>query len=78
MRGVHSRDGAGTRREPLAHRVRYGRVLLTDDVGARDGVPGGQQLPHAALRGMPTRAKIEELHLYWFDTGHPLVVELSS
>jgi len=28
------------------------------------------------LRGLPTRAKIEELHRYWFDTGIPLVVEL--
>jgi deazaflavin-dependent oxidoreductase (nitroreductase family) len=30
------------------------------------------------LRGLPTRAKIKELHRYWFDTGHPLVVELRS
>ena len=28
------------------------------------------------LRGLPTRAKIEELHRYWFDTGIPLVVDL--
>jgi deazaflavin-dependent oxidoreductase (nitroreductase family) len=28
------------------------------------------------LRGLPTRAKIEELHSYWFDTGIPLVVDL--
>ena len=28
------------------------------------------------LRGRPTRAKIEELHRYWFDTGIPLVVDL--
>jgi deazaflavin-dependent oxidoreductase (nitroreductase family) len=28
------------------------------------------------LRGLPTRAKIKELHRYWFDTGIPLVVEL--
>ena len=28
------------------------------------------------LRGFPTRAKIEELHRYWFDTGIPLVVDL--
>ena len=28
------------------------------------------------MRGLPTRAKIEELHAYWFDTGVPLVVEL--
>jgi deazaflavin-dependent oxidoreductase (nitroreductase family) len=28
------------------------------------------------LRGLPTRAKIEELHRYWFDTGIPLVIDL--
>jgi deazaflavin-dependent oxidoreductase (nitroreductase family) len=28
------------------------------------------------LRGMPSRAKIQELHRYWFDTGIPLVVDL--
>jgi deazaflavin-dependent oxidoreductase (nitroreductase family) len=28
------------------------------------------------IRGLPTRAKIEKLHSYWFDTGIPLVVEL--
>jgi len=28
------------------------------------------------LRGLPTRAKIQELHRYWFDTGIPLVIEL--
>jgi deazaflavin-dependent oxidoreductase (nitroreductase family) len=30
------------------------------------------------LRGLPTRAKIKELHRYWFDTGVPLVVELAE
>lgn len=30
------------------------------------------------LRGLPTRAKIIELHRYWFDTGIPLVVELEG
>ena len=30
------------------------------------------------LRGLPTRAKIKELHRYWFDTGIPLVVELTG
>jgi deazaflavin-dependent oxidoreductase (nitroreductase family) len=30
------------------------------------------------LRGLPTRAKIKELHRYWFDTGIPLVVELGA
>jgi deazaflavin-dependent oxidoreductase (nitroreductase family) len=30
------------------------------------------------LRGLPTRAKLMALHRYWFDTGIPLVVELSD
>ncbi len=30
------------------------------------------------VRGLPTRAKIEDLHRYWFDTGIPLVVELGA
>ena len=30
------------------------------------------------LRGLPTRAKVKELHRYWFDTGIPLVVELAE
>ncbi len=28
------------------------------------------------LRGLPTRAKIKELHGYWFDTGIPFAIEL--
>lgn len=28
------------------------------------------------LHGLPTRAKIKDLHRYWFDTGVPLVVDL--
>jgi deazaflavin-dependent oxidoreductase (nitroreductase family) len=30
------------------------------------------------LRGLPTRAKVRELHGYWFDTGVPLVIELQD
>ena len=30
------------------------------------------------LRGLPSRAKIKELHRYWFDTGIPLVVDLTG
>jgi deazaflavin-dependent oxidoreductase (nitroreductase family) len=30
------------------------------------------------LRGLPTRAKIKDLHRYWFDTGIPLVVDLQD
>jgi hypothetical protein len=29
------------------------------------------------IRGLPSRAKIMQLHRYWFDTGIPLVVELA-
>ena len=36
----------------------------------------GECLLH--LRGLPTRAKIKALHRYWFDTGTPIVVELSD
>lgn len=28
------------------------------------------------LRGRPTRAKIEDLHAYWFDTGIPVAIDL--
>jgi deazaflavin-dependent oxidoreductase (nitroreductase family) len=28
------------------------------------------------LRGVPTRAKIKELHRYWFDSGVPFVIDL--
>lgn len=34
----------------------------------------GEALLH--LRGLPTRAKIVDMHRYWFDTGIPLVVDL--
>lgn len=30
------------------------------------------------LRGRPTRAKIEDLHAYWFDTGIPVAIDLVS
>ena len=30
------------------------------------------------LRGLPTRSKIQDLHRYWFDTGIPLVIELTK
>lgn len=30
------------------------------------------------LRGLPSRAKIKELHRYWFETGIPLVIELAE
>jgi deazaflavin-dependent oxidoreductase (nitroreductase family) len=30
------------------------------------------------VRGLPTRSKIKELHRYWFDTGIPIVVDLTE
>jgi deazaflavin-dependent oxidoreductase (nitroreductase family) len=30
------------------------------------------------LRGVPSRAKIKDLHRYWFDTGIPIVIELAA
>ena len=30
------------------------------------------------LHGLPTRAKIKELHRYWLDTGVPLVIDLNA
>jgi deazaflavin-dependent oxidoreductase (nitroreductase family) len=30
------------------------------------------------LRGFPSRAKIKDLHRYWFDTGIPIVIELAA
>jgi deazaflavin-dependent oxidoreductase (nitroreductase family) len=30
------------------------------------------------LRGFPSRAKVKDLHRYWFETGVPLVVELEG
>ena len=30
------------------------------------------------LRGLPTRAKIKDLHRYWFNTGIPLVVDMRA
>lgn len=30
------------------------------------------------LRGLPTRAKVQELHRYWFETGIPIVIDLKE
>lgn len=30
------------------------------------------------LRGLPTRTKIKALHRYWFDTGIPIAIDLST
>jgi deazaflavin-dependent oxidoreductase (nitroreductase family) len=64
----------GTAREiddPLE--LERAREAICETVNASDY---GESLVH--LRGLPTRAKIEALHRYWFDTGIPLVVDLSD
>ncbi|MFI7000775.1 nitroreductase family deazaflavin-dependent oxidoreductase [Nocardia sp. NPDC050175] len=47
------------------------RTILCETVTAMDY---GECTLH--LRGRPSRAKIRELHRYWFDTGNPLVIEI--
>ncbi|HSS26263.1 MAG TPA: nitroreductase/quinone reductase family protein [Mycobacterium sp.] len=49
------------------------RSVLCESVYPTDYAEAGLH-----LRGLPTRAKIKELHRYWFDTGHPLVIELTT
>jgi deazaflavin-dependent oxidoreductase (nitroreductase family) len=49
------------------------RSVLCDSVYLTDYAEAGLH-----LRGLPTRTKIKELHEYWFDSGHPIVVELGS
>lgn len=48
------------------------REVICDNVYPTDYAEAGLH-----LRGLPTRAKIKELHEYWFDTGHPLIIELA-
>lgn len=47
------------------------REVICDRVHLMDY---GEAVLH--LRGVPTRAKITDMHRYWFDTGIPLVVDL--
>jgi deazaflavin-dependent oxidoreductase (nitroreductase family) len=68
------RTYAGTAREiddPVE--LDRAREAISETVNVSDY---GECLLH--LRGLPTRAKIEALHRYWFDTGIPLVVDLSD
>jgi deazaflavin-dependent oxidoreductase (nitroreductase family) len=68
------RTYSGTAREiddPVE--LEQAREAICETVNASDY---GECLLH--LRGLPTRAKITALHRYWFDTGIPLVVELSD
>jgi deazaflavin-dependent oxidoreductase (nitroreductase family) len=47
------------------------RELLSESVFPTDY---GECMIH--LRGLPSRAKIKDLHRYWFDTGIPLAIDL--
>jgi deazaflavin-dependent oxidoreductase (nitroreductase family) len=49
------------------------RSLICDKVFPNDY---GECALH--LRGWPTRAKIQELHRYWFNTGVPVVIDLKE
>jgi deazaflavin-dependent oxidoreductase (nitroreductase family) len=49
------------------------RKLMCDTVFPNDY---GESALH--LRGWPTRAKIQELHRYWFETGIPVVIDLKE
>jgi deazaflavin-dependent oxidoreductase (nitroreductase family) len=54
-----------------AAEVERARSLFCDNVYPIDY---GECLLH--LRGMPSRAKIKELHRYWFETGNLVAVDL--
>lgn len=49
------------------------RALLCDTVVFLDF---GECALH--LRGLPSRAKIRELHAYWFDTGRAVAIDLAT
>jgi deazaflavin-dependent oxidoreductase (nitroreductase family) len=53
--------------------VAEARDALTESVFATDY---GECSIH--LRGLPNRAKIKDLHRYWFDTGIPLAIDLEG
>jgi deazaflavin-dependent oxidoreductase (nitroreductase family) len=50
--------------------IAQARTVLCDTVNRFDTAECAMH-----LRGRPTRAKIEALHAYWFDTGIPVAIE---
>jgi hypothetical protein len=60
-------------KSPTLPNGQVARSVLCDSVYLTDYAEAGLH-----LRGLPTRTKIKELHEYWFDSGHPIVVELGS
>ncbi|WKG12542.1 nitroreductase/quinone reductase family protein [Nocardia sp. PE-7] len=68
--GTHN----GTAREIIdPDELATARALLCDTVVLVDF---GECALH--LRGMPSRAKIRELHEYWFDTGRAVAIDLTT
>ena len=70
------RDGsfAGVAREIIdPAELQEARNTLCDNVYPSDF---GECAIH--LRGLPTRAKIQRLHRYWFETGIPVVIDLEG
>jgi deazaflavin-dependent oxidoreductase (nitroreductase family) len=53
--------------------MEHARAAICDTVHPSDY---GECVLH--LRGLPSRAKIQELHRYWFDTGIPIVIDLKE
>jgi deazaflavin-dependent oxidoreductase (nitroreductase family) len=71
---IRGGDFDGIAREITDAREReQARSLICDSVFPNDY---GECALH--LRGLPTRAKIQELHRYWFDTGTPFVIDLKE
>jgi len=69
--GLRTHSGTAREINDTVERERA-REVICETVNASDY---GECILH--LRGLPTRAKITALHRYWFDTGIPLVVDLS-
>src|SRR5438093_425751 len=69
IRGGAFRGVARELKEP--GELELARVAICETVTLTDY---GECILH--LRGFPTRAKIQELHRYWLETGVPLVIEL--
>lgn len=74
--GLRIRGGTftGTAREITEPpELEAARDVLTETV-----VPSDYAECLLHMRGAPSRAKIQEMHRYWFDTGHPLVIDLET
>jgi deazaflavin-dependent oxidoreductase (nitroreductase family) len=55
------------------HELSHARAAICDPVYNGDF---GECWLH--LRGLPSRAKVQQLHRYWFDTGIPVVIDLKA